>query len=224
MLSVTSLKCIKMRWQPGVRRAPPRRLGTRAPQLDFGGDDGKGREREGEGKGRTGDEGKGKNGKGTGRGREEKVREGREGGREIGASIPPNANDANSPSPSFPSSFPSPSLPSSLPSLFPFPIPLSPFPPPSSPPFPFSCREAAPWTAMGLGERFSFPSGVRGGAPAANPFWVNLAQETHLVAATYNTIISMTHISGGNSPPPLRVEFFPPLSQTGRKLRPLPPL
>ena len=49
------------------------------------------------------------------------------------------------------------------------------------------------------------------------------AQETHLVAATYNTIINMTNVSG---------EFFPleggiiplPLSQTGRKLRPLPPL
>jgi len=51
-----------------------------------------------------------------------------------GASIPPNANDANSPSPPFPSSFsfpsllPFPSLPLSLPNTpFPFPSSLFPF-------------------------------------------------------------------------------------------------
>ena len=63
-----------------------------------------------------------------------------------GASIPPNANDANSPFPRFPSSFPFSSLPSSLP-FPPLSLPNIPFPLsllPLSPSFPFPCREAAP--------------------------------------------------------------------------------
>ena len=106
-----------------------------------------------------------------------------------GASIPHNASDANSPPLPFPppSSFPPshfPSLPLSLRQY-----PLSPYPPPSFPSFPFTLPRNGPLkSARGLEERFSSPSGVRGRAPAANIFGVNLEpmQETHLVAATYN--------------------------------------
>jgi len=83
-----------------------------------------------------------------------------------GASIPPNANDANSPPLPFPppspfptSPLPSPSLPLSLPHY-----PFSPFSPPSFPSGPLK-------SARDLGERFSSPSGVRGGAPTVNAFW-----------------------------------------------------
>jgi len=134
---------------------------------------------------------------------------------------PPNANDANSPSPPFPS-FPFPSIPS----LFPF--PNTPFPLfllPHFPPFPFPCRKAAPWNRQrGLGERFSSRSGVRGGAQAANAFWVKLEPRKRIWWQLLTIQSSIWPIYLGKLSPPLRAEFFPPLSQTGRKLRPLSPL
>jgi len=96
---------------------------------------------------------------------------------------------------------------------FPPPSPFPPSPLPFPPSFPFQNPFPVPFSLfpllslspaakrppeIGKGERFSSLSEVRGGAPTANAFW---AKETHLMAATYNTIINMTHISRGILPP-----------------------
>ena len=89
-----------------------------------------------------------------------------------GASIPPNANDANSPlTPrlSLPRLFPS------IPSLFPF--PNTPFTSSLFPLLPLSpVAKRPPEIGKGYGERFSseLPQRGPGGVPAANAFWVNL--------------------------------------------------
>ena len=118
---------------------------------------------------------------------------------------PPLMPMTQTPPPFPPSPLPFPSLPLSLPQ-YPFSLSFLPF-------LLLSLSPAAKCplkSARGLEERFSSPSGVRGEAPAANAFWVNLVpQEMHLVAATYNTIINMTHISGGILPP-LEGGILPP--------------
>ena len=135
-----------------------------------------------------------------------------------GPSIPPNGNDANSPSPhSFLLPFPSP-----LPLRGPFPLPSFPFPPLPSP---------GVW-----GQTLPPVAGVDLGVTPEKKLklkriWCILAHFCNLKTTAKQTYRSgqkrrtyklrMTHISG---------EFFPlqcvilfPLTQFGRKLRPLPP-
>jgi len=100
-------------------------------------------------------------------------------GHRIQGRLSPNANDANSPSPPFPSSFPFhsrlpfPSLALSLPQY-----PLSPFPPSCFPSFPFPLPLNGPLKWQGVWKSALAPpagfGAVRGGAPVANAFWVNL--------------------------------------------------
>jgi len=125
--------------------------------------------------------------------------------------------------PHFPSPPPSPFLPPlfpSIPSLFAFPI--TPFPPPSFPSFPLP-RRGALKSARGLGECFSSPAGS--GAeprPLMHSGWIYSPGNAFIGSYLQYNHQYDPYISGNSSP--LEGGILSPLSQTGRKLRPLPPL
>jgi len=108
------------------------------------------------------------------------------------------------PSPFPPSPFPS------LPSLFPFPK----YPFLSSLFSLFSLSPTAkrpPEIARGLAERFSSPSGVRGGSPDANAFWVNLDPGNAFSGSYLQYSHQYDPYIWGKSPPPPEGGILSPL-------------